>query len=160
MGCQKRKRNGKWSWGSRVSDGDGDSDDDGDLQEEDGQASKDEHEEVGNEKGSTAMLEAEKRKPPDISCIFTDIYNDQRYFLHIHRYSQRSKIFPAYSQILTTIKDTSCNIHNDQSFLCLLGYSLCHLSRQRIQGRIWRSHMGLSTVLQQGSSYYQQKKSE
>ena len=83
MGCQKKKRNGKWSWGSKDSDGGGDSDDDGDLQEEDGQASKDEHEEVGNEKGSTAMLEAEKRKPPDISCIFTDIHNDQRYFLLI-----------------------------------------------------------------------------
>ena len=94
MGCQKKKRNGKWSWGSRDSDGDGDSDDDGDLQEEDGQASKDEHEEVGNEKGSTAMLEAEKRKPPDISCIFTDIHNDQRYLMLIQ---------------------------NDQSLLCLLG---------------------------------------
>ena len=104
MGCQKKKRNGKWSWGSRDSDGDGDSDDDGDLQEEDGQASKDEHEEVGNEKGSTAMLEAEKRKPPDISCIFTDIHNDQRYFLLIH--NDQSLLCPqAYLNIIIRIKD-------------------------------------------------------
>ena len=100
MGCQKKKRNGK----SKDSDGGGDSDDDGDLQEEDGQASKDEHEEVGNEKGSTAMLEAEKRKPPDISCIFTDIHNDQRYFLLIHN-DQSLLCLQAYLNMIIRIKD-------------------------------------------------------
>ena len=42
-----------------------------DLQEEDGQAGEDEHEEVGNEEGAAAVLEAEERKSPDVACIQT-----------------------------------------------------------------------------------------
>ena len=42
-----------------------------DLQEEDGQAGEDEHEEVGDEEGAAAVLEAEERKPPNVACIQT-----------------------------------------------------------------------------------------
>ena len=42
-----------------------------DLQEEDGQAGEDEHEEVGDEEGAAAVLEAEEGKPPDVACIQT-----------------------------------------------------------------------------------------
>ena len=44
---------------------------DNDLQEEDGQASEDEHEEVRDEEGAAAVLEAEEGKPPDVACIQT-----------------------------------------------------------------------------------------
>ena len=39
-----------------------------DLQEEDGQAGEDEHEEVGDEEGAAAVLEAEEWKPPNVAC--------------------------------------------------------------------------------------------
>ena len=42
-----------------------------DLQKKDRQASEDEHEEVGDEEGAAAVLEAEERKPPDVACIQT-----------------------------------------------------------------------------------------